>query len=167
MEKDKTQYITFSEFVNHSGRKENTVKKKIGSGNGIPGIEKRDNTYFVLSGTRYPCDLHRYKLKNSSERRYVLLKTISEYKYISHLDLRIEYRQFQEMLSDLLAAKLIKPNHLFNNYGANAYDCTYKGDNLIKMKTIEAKEELIKLVAETTGTFVGSVISKIYEPIAS
>ena len=51
---------------------------------------------------------------------------------ISHKELKVEHPQFVDMLKDLLSAGLIQPNHLSNQYGANAYDCSMKGDELLK-----------------------------------
>ena len=160
MKKKKIEYIPFQEFVSNSGVKESTIKRKYKQ---IPGIQKTKNGYSVVSGTRYPCDLHRYKLKNSGDKRYVLLKMISEYKYITHKDLRIEQQQFQDMLRDLLSAKLIQQNHLCNNYGANAYDCTVLGDEFIQRTDNATKNDLVKLIASATGTFTGAVISQVFD----
>ena len=42
-------------------------------------IEKYENDEFdILKGTRHPGEFHRYKMINSADRRYVLLKVISE-----------------------------------------------------------------------------------------
>lgn len=155
--KDKTElvYIDFSDFVKLSGKKENTVKKNHAK---IPGIEKVGKEFRVLSGTRYPCDLHRYKINNSADRRYILLKTISEYKYISHKDLRLEELQFHNMLNELLEAGLICKNGLCNGFGANAYDCTPAGDKVLMKAKHEAIAEITLLVAEATGKFIGAAL---------
>lgn len=155
--KDKTElvYIDFSDFVKLSGKKENTVKKNHAN---IPGIEKVGKEYRVLSGTRYPCDLHRYKINNSADRRYILLKTISEYKYISHKDLRLEELQFYTMLNELFEAGLICKNGLCNGFGANAYDCTPAGDKVLMKAKHEAIAEITLLVAEATGKFIGAAL---------
>ena len=155
--KDKTElvYIDFSDFVKLSGKKENTVKKNYAK---IPGIDKVGKEYRVLSGTRYPCDLHRYKLNNSADRRYILLKTISEYKYISHKELQLEEPQFHNMLNELLEAGLICKNGLCNCFGANAYDCTSAGDKVLMKAKHEAIETITLLVAEATGRFVGAAL---------
>ncbi len=152
------QYMSFDDFVHNSNVKESTVKKRYKQ---IPGIEKTKKGFKVVSGTRYPCDLHRYGLKNSGEKRYALLKAISQYKYVTHKDLKIEPRQFEDMLRDLLSAGLIRPNNLSNTYGANAYDCTTIGDELISRKDKAAKTELINMIASAAGTFTGAVISQI------
>lgn len=152
------EYIPFADFVNNTGRAESTIKKRYKA---IPGIIKTKEGFRVISGTRYPCDFHRHKFKNSGDRRYALLKAISQYQYVTHKDLRIEQPQFEDMLRELLSAGLIKENNLFNTYGANAYDCTSAGDELIQRTDKEAKKELVDLVASATGTFTGAVISQI------
>ncbi len=152
------EYISFDEFVNNTGRAESTIRKRYKE---IPGITKTKDGFKVVSGTRYPCDLHRRKFKNSGDRRYALLKAISQYQYVTHKDLRVEHRQFEDMLRGLLSAGLIQQNYLFNTYGANAYDCTPIGDELIQRTEKDAKNELVNLVASAAGTFTGAVISQI------
>ena len=117
----------------------------------------------VVSGTRYPCDLHRYGLKNSGEKRFALLKMISQYKYVTHKDLKIEHKQFQDMLRELLSAGLIQHNNLCNSYGANAYDCSPRGDELLKLSEQKAKSEIVNLIASAAGTYTGAVISQIFD----
>ena len=158
--KNKEKYISFEEFVLNVGLKRETIIKNYKK---IPGIKKTDSGFIVLSGTRYPCDLHRYKLKTSGEKKYVLLKTISQYKYISHKELRIEKPQFESMLKELLSAQLIRYNGLTNCYGANAYDCTILGDEILAKKKSVAIKEMLKSIAEVAGIFTGSILSEIYE----
>ena len=78
------KYISIAEFSSIAGVSEDTIKKKFKS---IPGIVFEKGEYKVLIGTRYPCDIHRYKIKDSADKRYVLLKMISEYKYITCNDI--------------------------------------------------------------------------------
>ena len=89
--------ISIDDFVRISGVKESTIRKNKDK---IPGLSYDKGVYNIIDGTRYPCDLHRYKIKDSSDRRYLLLKAISEYKYISHLDLGLYHPQFVEMLRE-------------------------------------------------------------------
>ncbi|MCR5668351.1 MAG: hypothetical protein K6G05_04785 [Lachnospiraceae bacterium] len=126
MERNK---VTIEEFLNIANVHKNTVIKRAKE---IPGLTYSKGSFDILKGTRYPGDYHRYKLKNSEIRRYVLLKAISEYKYIDHTKLKLYKEQFDNMLKELLDAELIVENGLYNRYGANAYDCTSKGD---KFKT--------------------------------
>ena len=61
------EHITIEEFVNIAGVKESTIKKRK---NSIPGLKYENDKFIILSGTRYPCDLHRYKLKNSARQHH-------------------------------------------------------------------------------------------------
>ena len=154
------KYISFEEFINNTGFKESTIRKRYKN---IPGIKKTPNGFTVLSGTRYPFAMRGYKIKNSNDRRYILLKAISQYKYISHLDIRLESAQFRDMLRELLSAGLIKKNSLYNNYGANAYDCTSKGEEVLKQTQIKSRQEILNMVSTAAGKFAGAVISEVYD----
>lgn len=158
--KHKTEkYISFEEFINHTGLKESTIRRMYKN---IPGIQKTSNGFAILSGTRYPFNMRGYKIKNSNDRRYILLKAISQYKYISHLDIRLESAQFCDMLRELLSAGLIKKNNLYNNYGANAYDCTLKGEEVLKQTRTKSRQEILNMVSTAAGKFTGAIISEIY-----
>lgn len=156
----KIEYIDFDEFVHNSGRKKTTIIRNYKR---IPGISKTEDGFQVVSGTRYPYNLGHTKLEDSSAKRYALLKAISKYKYISHKELRIEQKQFENMLRDLLSAGLIQCNNLSNSYGANAYDCTVLGEELLSKTDKAAKSELINMIASAAGTFTGAVVSQIYD----
>ena len=86
---------------------------------------------------------------------------ISEYKYISHIELRLYREQFVALLRELLEAGLIKENHLSNHFGANAYDCTEKGDLLLREKKDKAISQITDIVASATGKFIGKIISEV------
>lgn len=160
MRKKEIEYIDFDEFVNNSGVKKSTIKRKYKC---IPGLSKTEKGFMVVSGTRYPYNLRNTKLEDYSSRRYTLLKAISMYKYISHKELKMEHRQFETMLRELLSAGLIQSNNLSNTYGANAYDCTALGGELISRTDKDAKDELVKRIASMAGTFTGAVLSQIYD----
>lgn len=161
MKEKKKEYIEFDDFVSYTGLRKSTVERNYKK---IPGIEKKNDKYTVLSGTRYWfSDLHRYKIDDSYQKRYVLLKAISKFRYISHKELRIEKPQFDKMLRDLLSAGLIEQNNLSNSYGANAYDVTDKGAALMHKSDKTAKVELVNIIAEAAGRFTGAVISQIYD----
>lgn len=150
--------ISIDEFVRISQRKISTIRKNHAH---IPGLKFHEGKYDILKGTRYPCDLHRYKIKDSADRRYLLLKAISEYEYIDHVKLKIYHEQFIDLIKELLDAGLIRENHLHNHYGANAYDCTALGDALLKKRKYEAIKEITEIVASAAGSFVGNVISEV------
>ncbi len=152
--------VSIEEFIKIANVKKETIKK---NRNKIPGLTYENGEFDIVKGTRYPGDYHRYKLKNSADRRYLLLKAISEYKYIDHIPLQVYPEQFKELLKELLDAKLIKENHLYNNFGANAYDCTRKGDALLRKEKNRAVRELAEMVAKAAGCFIGSVISEVFK----
>lgn len=150
------RYINMEEFAKKSGVKESTIKKRYKD---IPGISKEGSSFTILSGTRYPCDKRRINPKDSGNRRYLLLRTISDYRYISHEHLMLEEKQFNDMLAELLQAGLIKKNGLCNSFGANAFDCTAKGDDLLKKQKNDVIHYLTLLGAEALGTFAGAMIA--------
>ena len=158
--KEKHDYIDFEDFVNNSGVKESTVKRRYKK---IPGIIKTKKGFRVISGTRYPYNIGNTKLDDSASKRFTLLKAISKYQYISYKELRIEQSQFEDMLRDLLSAGLIQRNNLSNYYGANAYDCTLLGDEFINRTDKAVKDELINIIASAAGNFTGAVLSKIFD----
>lgn len=158
--KEKIQYIEFEDFVNNTGVKESTIKRRYKK---IPGVIKSKKGFRVISGTRYPYNIGNTKLDTSEARRYVLLKAISKYQYISHKELRLEPPQFEAMLRDLLSAGLIQVNNLSNAYGANAYDCTPLGDEFINRTDKNAKPELINAISAAAGTFTGAVLSQVFD----
>lgn len=158
--KKKNKYIKFEDFVHNAGVAETTIKRNYKQ---IPGISKEGKVFRVISGTRYPYRLRGAKIDDHGTKKYVLLKAIDNYKYISHKELRIEPKQFENMLRELLSAELIQPNGLCNYYGANAYDSTDKGSKLIRQTDKKAKSELIDTIASAAGTFTGAVLSQIYD----
>ena len=153
--KEVARYISMEEFAKKSGIKESTIKKRYKD---IPGIAKEGSSFTILSGTRYPCDKRRIKPKDSGDRRYLLLRTISDYRYISHEHLMLEEKQFIDMLEEFLQAGLIKKNGLCNSFGANAFDCTVKGDALLKKQKKDVIHYLTLLGAEALGTFAGAAL---------
>ena len=158
--KEKIDYIDFEDFVNNAGVKESTIKRRYRQ---IPGIIKTQKGFRVISGTRYPYNIGNTNIEDSASKRFTLLKAISKYKYISHKELRIEPPQFEAMLRDLLSAGLIQCNNLSNTYGANAYDCTPLGEELISQKDQAARHNLINAIASASGTFTGAILSQIFD----
>jgi hypothetical protein len=62
------------------------------------------------------------------------------------------------MLEEFLQAGLIKKNGLCNSFGANAFDCTVKGDALLKKQKKDVIHYLTLLGAEALGTFAGAAL---------
>lgn len=149
--------ISIEEFLEIAGVKLETVKKHKDE---IPGLLYSDGYIRIIEGTRYPC-FYKDKIENFADRRYLLLRAISENKYIDHQKLRVYPAQFKDLLKDLLDADLIRENHMANHYGANAYDSTPKGDELLHLTKRKAIKEIAILVAEFSGHFTGAVLSEV------
>ncbi len=150
--------ISIDDFLQIAKVKLNTVKKNKDK---IPGLSYANGKFDIVKGTRYPIDVHRHKINDSADRRYLLLLAISQYKYIDHLKLGVYQEQFEALLKELLDGELITPNHLYNEYGANAYDCTSKGDEIIKLQKEKSKKFISEIVSSGAGSFVGAVLSKV------
>lgn len=149
-------YISLEEFSEICGVRPTTIKKRYLE---IPGVIRTGNTYQVIEGTRYPVDKRTIRAKNREEKAYVLLKTISEERYISNADLGLYQDQFNELLTDLFNANLIRRNSLGNENGANSYDITLGGSALLRREKESAIEQIVLLTAKAGGTFLGSVCS--------
>ena len=61
MRKEKIEYIEFKEFVNMTGVKEATIKRRYKQ---IPGVIKTEKGFRVISGTRYPYNIGNTKLED-------------------------------------------------------------------------------------------------------
>ncbi|PID82185.1 MAG: hypothetical protein CSB16_02580 [Clostridiales bacterium] len=152
----KNNYISIEEFTNMYNIKASTVKRRKDD---IPGLKYENGEFYILEGTRYP-SRDNYKLENAADRRYVLLKAISEYRYIDHVKLKLYKQQFDDMLKELLSAGLIKENKLYNKYGANGYDCTIAGEKVLDLKKDVAIKKIVELVAVGVGKAIGSALSE-------
>ena len=155
---DEVRYVKLDMFLAIAGKSESTIYRRRKE---IPGFSYEDGHYIILEGTRYPCDLHRYKKQDSSDRRYVLLKTISSNRYICAQDLGLYERQFEGLLEDLLTGGLIRHNGMSNHFGANEYDCTPLADEVLEKNKERAKTEIAKLIGTVSGSFLGSAVSQI------
>ena len=152
-------YIELSKFAKRVNRSESTIKRRFSE---IPVIKKENNKYFVLKGTRYPLKISSFgKIVDDYDRRRILLKAISEEKYIDCDMLGVYQETFEKYLGDYLTADLIYKNNLPNNYGANAYNCTQKGSEVARLRKEQAREKIAKEMATFVGLFVGTAISKI------
>lgn len=150
------KYISLEDFHNISNISLNTIKKNIER---IPGIEKEKESFKVLRGTRYPANMRRFKSNEFARKRYQLLKAICEDRYVDEVMLRCDKLQFEDFIKELLKEGYIKQNCLYNDYGANRYDSTPKGDdafNTIKAK--RARQHFLS-IAETTGVFCGTAVA--------
>ena len=152
-------YVSIQKFSEIANVKVESIMRKRSK---IPVIVGCRGKYKVLEGTRYPCAIKRYKLKNTEDKRYALLKAISQEKYINHTMLGLYAQSFRLMLKQLLDARLIIENGMCNQYGANAYDCTALGDEVLRKRKSTAQRQIVELVSSGAGNFVGTVLSKVY-----
>ncbi len=150
------EYISLHKFCKIAKKKEATIIKHYKE---IPLIIKDKKEYKVLVGTRYPCKIKSYKIIDDMDRRYILLKSISDYKYIDCYMLGVYQNTFCNYLKDFISAGLIKENHNGNLYGANAYDCTELGGKIVKREKQKAKKEIACEISHITGAFVGEILS--------
>lgn len=149
-------YISLQQFCKIARKKEKTIIKHYKE---IPIIIKDKKEYKVLIGTRYPCKIKSYKIIDDIDRRYVLLKSISDYKYIDCYMLNVYQNTFCNYLKDFISAGLIRENNNGNSFGANAYDCTELGGTIVKKEKQKAKKEIVYELSHIAGAFVGEIIS--------
>lgn len=154
-------YISLEEFVKQciiNGIKTSaeTIKRRYKE---IPGIEK-ESDYRVLKGTRYPVE-KKFKIKNEKDRRYHFLKAFYCRRYIDAEILGIYQNEFELLIKEMLEVGYIAENDSFNTYGSNKYTITQLGINVMDLGKTKAVVEIGKAIAEITGTFTGTVISKV------
>ena len=146
-------YITLDDFVPIAHVKRETIIKRYKD---IPGVEKMQDGFRVLKGTRYPFPSGRFNITNAEDRYYVLLRALDEYRYIDSAMLGIYEESFKQMLSKLLAAGLIENNTTGNPFGANSYDITLRGRETIKKKKAETIKGILHAISNALGSFAGS-----------
>ena len=112
-----------------------------------------------LKGSRYFFNVRNAKLNDSAKRRYILLKAISQYRYIDHKALKMEHSDFINMLGQMIGEGWIEENNGYNQYGANKYNITSYGETVL----FEAKSKHMITLAKIAGTFTGSVLSQIFD----
>jgi hypothetical protein len=149
---DGKNYLKIEEFAKMYGVKSETVIRRR---NDIPGIEKIDNEWYALEGTRYPLKIKAFKIVSDYDRYYVLLRAIDEHKYISCEMLGIYQNEFDYMITCLLRLKYIYQNDSANSYGANRYTCTYDGTKVLKLE----KRKVVKIIAEGLAKIVKIVVN--------
>jgi hypothetical protein len=155
--------MTANELAQKYGIAELTVKRNWKQ---IPGGANVNDEISFWPGSRYPFNIGLHKLETYADKNFVLLKAISQYRYISHRELGLEKAQFGAMLDNFLVAGYIAPNNLGNSDGANAYDITKDGsdflDNLIQKKRekraaeIDRFLDLVKKIKEILPDSSGS-----------
>ena len=114
------KYLSDAEFVkkNH-GVTLSMVQKGWSK---IPGAKAINGEIMIWPGSRYPFNMRGHKLDTAADRIYVLLKAISQFRYISHKELYLYESQFNDILQELFQKGYIELNHLGSNDGANQND---------------------------------------------
>ena len=151
----KQRYVTLEDFLRISGIKKSTFLKRYEN---IPGVERINEEFKIIEGTRLPYNLRRNKLKTTDDQRYVLLKAINENKYIDSNLLRTHPKEFENLLRDLLRIGFIERNGINNPYGANGYRTTIKGGDHLKKTKRETIRYISTLLAECAGKFAKQFI---------
>ena len=144
--------MTIEEFLIISDVKERTIHKHK---NDIPGLTYINGKYKIIDGTRYPYNLGNSKLKDQSDKILALLKATSRNRYIDHRKLKLQKKQFERLLNELERNSYIEENGTNNPYGANAYDLTFEGTQLMNL----SKNAAVKKLSELAGRFAGGFVA--------
>jgi len=151
--------MTIEELASISGLKEKTVRQKILTVAGVTRAE--DGALIIPDGSRYPYDIHRYKLNDTNKRRVALLDAIFRYRYIDHAMLCMSSESFKTMLAELLNVGLVQRNGSENPFGANGFDTTMKYEELRSDKRYKTAKAISDLMGSATGHFTGAVLSEL------
>ena len=149
--------MTVSELSKISSISERQIQKNWEK---IPDARKENGIIIFPEGSRYPCDLHRYKFNNQGKRRAALLDAISRYRYVDYTSLRMSEESFKSMIEELTTAELIRKNGASNSYGANGYDTTIKYAEIKGHRITKRITEITKVLASAAGAFVTVYINK-------
>lgn len=156
--------IDHSELValaQRSGVKVETIVKRHKK-TAIPGIMIIDNRYRVMEGTRYPYSMSGKKIKASSEKkRFYLFEAISLHRYIDAEMLGVEQREFDRYIEEFLQKRLIQRMNWENQYGANGYITTPRGDQVFTVDKNEQMLELARIMGTAVGTAIGTAAGAI------
>lgn len=133
------EYISLEDFSKICGISIKQIKKRYQE---IPGIIYIDNSFKVLIGTKYPYSMRGIKKQSldKNNRKYNILKAVSQSKYIDGKMLGLYDYQFSEYVIELCLEGLIKYNEACpNKYAANSFELTSEGElflNKIKQNKI-------------------------------
>ena len=148
--------MTLREFSLQCGISENQIRKRYKE---IGGVEYIDGEWIIPNGTRYPAKrLHH--VDSFEEKVYALLKATSEYRYIDSKILHIPDESFNVIISVLLQQGWIQTNGIENPYGANHYDLTLIGANIINQRRYKSIEAISAMIARCAGDFTGRLINQ-------
>ena len=158
-----SDFITLENFSQLVNKSQSTIIKRYKE---IPLIVLENGYYKVLKGTRYPAKKN-FKADDYSEKKYEILKAIFKFKYIDETYVGLYPNDFELILYELIQSGYIQYNNGVNTFGANAYNITDKGTACVKKGKRKATVEIMEMaqnISKVAGTFVGSVISEIYNP---
>jgi hypothetical protein len=74
--------------------------------------------------------------------------------------LKISEYSFNTMIKEMLNLGILIENNSGNNDGANAYDTTTLTENFLNLSKRKAIKEMLSIMANTSGTFVGAALSQ-------
>ena len=146
--------MTIEEFLIISDVKESTIHKRKKE---IPGLTYINGEYKIIDGTRYPYNLGNSKLKEQEDKILALLKATSRNRYIDHKMLKLQKKQFERLLNELERNGYIEENGTNNPFGANAYDLTFKGAELVQLSRNKALRTLSEIAGRFAGGFAAAV----------
>ena len=147
--------MTLEEFSLMSGISVNQIKKRYRE---IGGITKDEEGYHIPNGTRYPIRRPTH-IESRNEKVYLVLKAIFLYKYIDAVMLRIPHESFELILEEMKTIGWIQENKTNNPFGANRFDTTLLGGEIIQKKKTEALREIAGTLSYSAGLFVKGVQS--------
>ncbi len=151
------EYVSIEEFSNRYNLKPQTILKNYKK---IRGIKMSRGELIILSSARYPYNMRNTHLKKREEKMYVLLKATREFYYIDSKMLKISEYSFNTMIKEMLNLGILIENNSGNNDGANAYDTTTLTENFLNLSKRKAIKEMLSIMANTSGTFVGAALSQ-------
>ena len=147
--------MTITDLAKYSNINERRIREHFKE---IKGFTEDDGEIRFPEGSRYPFDLHRYKLTDINKRRCALLDATCKFMYIDSAMLGLPEESFAAMLEELVRAGFLRYNGSDNKYGANAFDTTieyeaFKNEKIDKrMKRIE--EAVVRAIPAVVGTVV-------------
>lgn len=159
MKKNKqfSDYISIAEFSKRYGIKTQTVMKNLEK---IHGVVLVEDEIKIKNSARYPYNMRRTRTKDRAEKMYIFLRATREFFYIDSKMLNMSSYSFMTMVKEMCSLGLIVDNKSGNKDGANAYDTTAMAENYLKQSKTKAIRALLELTANTSGVFVGAMLSQ-------
>lgn len=137
-------------FASRYGYSEKTIKKNI---HRIEGAWKEGQDYCIPDSARYPYRMGHTSIQTREDKRYVVLRATSEYRYVDEKMLGLSKTSFRTIVDELTSQGLLINNNSNDVHGVNMYDTSSKADEMLKGGKKKAMVEIGKAVAEIGGTF--------------